>query len=229
MCRWQAIVFDLDDTLYPERAYVLSGMRAVAAWAERRWGLPEERSFAELRGLVDQGVRGDTFNRWLGAHGLDSAERVDALVSVYRAHEPQIEPYRGARQLLGRLGRSCPLGLVTDGYLDVQQRKVAALGLARRFQAIVYSDQWGRDAWKPSCRPFREVLEQLSVAPGRAVYVGDNPRKDFRAPRRLGMETIRIHHADGLHCHLRPDSEDDEPDWETSGLGSLEALIQADV
>jgi FMN phosphatase YigB (HAD superfamily) len=35
---WQGIVFDLDDTLYPERGYVLSGFKAVASCAEARLG-----------------------------------------------------------------------------------------------------------------------------------------------------------------------------------------------
>jgi putative hydrolase of the HAD superfamily len=227
VCGWQAIIFDLDDTLYPERAYVLSGMRAVAAWAERAWGLPADRSFDELCGLFDDGVRARTFNRWLARRGMESADRVDALVEVYRGHEPRIEPYRGARPLLRRLARSCRLGVVTDGYLHAQQRKMAALGLVGHFQAIVYSDQWGRDAWKPSCRPFQHVLEELSAAPARAVYVGDNPRKDFRGARRLGMQTIRIHQPDGLYRHLRPDSEDDEADWEVSGFRGLEALFES--
>ena len=70
MPAWQAIVFDLDDTLYPERAYVLSGFRAVAAWAAGELGLPVTQGFAELRRLFDDGVRGDTFNRWLESHGF---------------------------------------------------------------------------------------------------------------------------------------------------------------
>src|SRR4030066_168009 len=37
---WRAIGFDLDDTLYPERAFVLSGFGAVAGWIEAAVGLP---------------------------------------------------------------------------------------------------------------------------------------------------------------------------------------------
>ena len=51
---WQAVIFDLDDTLYPERQYALGGMRAVAAWVRRELGLPENRSYRELRQLFDQ-------------------------------------------------------------------------------------------------------------------------------------------------------------------------------
>ena len=41
----RAVVFDLDDTLYPEHAYARGGYRAVAAWGEERLGLPRAASF----------------------------------------------------------------------------------------------------------------------------------------------------------------------------------------
>ncbi len=56
----RAVVFDLDDTLYPERAYVLSGFHAVAAWAEEQLKIPRRLGFAELRQLFEDGVRGNT-------------------------------------------------------------------------------------------------------------------------------------------------------------------------
>jgi putative hydrolase of the HAD superfamily len=222
---WQAVVFDLDDTLYPERQYVFSGMRAVAVWAQRELGFPPQRSFAELRGLFESGARGDTFDRWLRQHGLASQQRVASMVRVYRGHQPRIMPFAHARDLLRRLGRHCRLGLVTDGYLETQQRKVAALGLADCFQAIVYSDRWGRRAWKPSPRPFQAVLRRLAVEPGYAVYVADNPAKDFCGARLVGMATIRLRHPDGLYRQLEPACADDAPDAEIRVIAELETAL----
>lgn len=221
MKRWKAIVFDLDDTLYAERDYVLSGLRAVADWARVELGLPAGRSFAELNRLFESGVRGDTFDRWLSGHGLRPNGRVAAMVDVYRRHRPQITLDRGVRELLERLGRSHHLGLVTDGYLEVQRRKVAALGLEQHFRAIVYSDSLGRQAWKPSPRPFRLVLERLDVPSAAAVYVADNPAKDFRGARLVGMATIRIRRPDGLYRHLEPASPEDAADLEIASLRRL--------
>jgi len=224
--RWQAIVFDLDDTLYLEREYVRSGLRAVAVWAEDELGFPTEQTFAELCRLFEDGVRGDTFNRWLAARGLEPDEWVAPMVAVYRRHEPQIALRPQTGQLLVRLGRDYRLGLVTDGYLEVQQRKVAALDLQRHFTAIVYSDALGRDAWKPSPRPFAEVLSRLSVSGDAAVYVGDNPTKDFLGARQLGMDTIRLRHPEGLHCDLEPASAEHAADMEIGAIEDLESLIE---
>jgi len=222
---WQAIVFDLDDTLYAERDYVLSGMRAVADWARRAFDLPAERSCAELRSLVDAGARGNTFDRWLARHGIAAAEHVATMVEVYRSHRPTIALQPAVEKLLQRLAARYRLGIVTDGYLAVQRQKVAALGIERRVHAIVYSDALGRDAWKPDPRPFYEVLAQLDVPAQRAVYVGDNPAKDFLGARRAGMASIRLRRTNGVYRHLEPSKSATAPDAEITSLDHLEATL----
>ncbi len=221
----QAVVFDLDDTLYPERSYVLSGLWAVAVWVRREFGLSLNRTFVELKQPFEAGVRGDLFNRWLERRGLLSENHVTAMIQTYRRHEPKIFMSQQVCDLLGRLGHNFRLGLVTDGYLEVQRRKVAALGLEDFFHAIVYSDQFGREAWKPSTRPFEEVLNRLAVSGNQAVYIGDNPAKDFRGARQLGMGAVRIRRPSGLHCLFEPDSPGDAPDVEIRELSELTTVL----
>lgn len=222
---WQAVIFDLDDTLYPERAYVLSGFRAVAEWAEAELGIPAAQGLAELGALFAQGVRGSTFDQWLRARAHDPAPLVTRLVEVYRAHTPAIAPFDGVPALLDALRARCRVGLLSDGYLDVQRRKLAALGVAERFDAVVFSDAWGRDAWKPSAVPFAAALAALGVPASAAVYVGDNPRKDFLGARRAGMRSIRARWPDGEYAALEPESAEHAPDLTAATLAELSALL----
>ena len=223
--KWQTIVFDLDDTLYPERQYVLSGFRAVAAWAAGALGLPEGRSYDELHELFVTGVRGDTFNQWLAAHDVEPQKYIPAMVAAYREHRPQIAFHDGAAEMLRQLAVAHRLGVVTDGPLDVQRRKAAALGLESLVDAVVYSDELGRDAWKPSPRPFAEVLRRLDAAAEASVYVADNPAKDFLGARRAGMASIRIRHADGLHVEEEPESAEYAPDLEIASFDELPTWV----
>ncbi len=225
--RWQALVFDLDDTLYPEREYVRSGFRAVAEWAQPKLGLPAEATAGELWQLFTGGARRDTFDRWLAARGLPASDFVPAMVEVYRQHAPRIAPHPRVAELLDGWRRRHRLGLVSDGWAEVQERKLAALGLAGCFTAIVFSDTLGRDAWKPSPRPFRRVLELLTVPAAEAVYVADNPAKDFRGASSVGMGAVRVRYPDGLYAGLEPLSLDDAPEREISRLDELEAIAAA--
>ena len=185
------IVFDLDDTLYPEHAYVLSGFRAVGAWAASELGAESlgERCVA----LFSAGVRGDIFNRalaWTG-HPHDPAT-VDRVVAIYRTHKPSIALFPDANLILDRLAGRFPIGLITDGHLTAQQAKVAALALEPRLTTIVYTDALGgRAFWKPSPAAF-ELIEQRIPTALRYVYVADNPAKDFIAPNARGWTTVRI-------------------------------------
>jgi len=222
----QAIVFDLDDTLYPERDYVFSGFRAVATWAEEHLGIPADQGFTELRRLFEDGVRGDTFDRWLESHGLKPDEWVPRMVQVYREDHPHIEAYPEVPGLLQRLRPRYRLGLVSDGHAEVQKRKLTALGLASCFDVLVFSDEWGREAWKPNSRPFEIALERLKVIGSEAVYVADNPTKDFLGARQVGIWTVRLRRLDGLYSHLEPPSPDHAPDVEIESLDGLEAILQ---
>jgi putative hydrolase of the HAD superfamily len=222
----RAVIFDLDDTLYPERSFVVSGLRAVAMWAEDHLGISADQAFTELYQLFEEGIRRDTFNRWLESHGLKVEDWVPQMVQVYREHDQHIEPYPEVPELLRRLRPRYRFGLVTDGYAEVQKRKLNALGLASCFDVLVFSDEWGRGAWKPNSRLFEIALERLKVTGSEAVYVADNPTKDFLGARRVGMWTVRVRRPDGLYSHLEPPSSEHAPDVEIETLDRLEVVLQ---
>ena len=192
------LVCDLDDTLYAEAGYVLSGFRAVDRWLIATHGL--ERFLPTATELFLRGLRGRIFDEALGAIGQKAtSELVAAMVAVYRDHRPDIQLLPEVEAFLGKVAGNCRMGLLTDGYLGVQQRKVEALGIAGRFQAIVFTDALGREFWKPHTAAFRRIMEVLPGEAAGYVYVGDNPRKDFIAPRQLGWKTVRIRRAGGEH------------------------------
>ncbi|WP_333609564.1 hypothetical protein, partial [Arsukibacterium sp.] len=71
-------IFDLDDTLYDERQYVESGLRAVARLAATRWQLDENSSYHTLLQLLDTRGRGRIFDDWLAQHNLASKANIKA-------------------------------------------------------------------------------------------------------------------------------------------------------
>ena len=222
---WKAIIFDLDDTLYPEQQYVLSGFRVVAKWAEANLGIAAECGFAELCGLFHQGVRGDTFNHWLAMHARVPDDCIARLVQVYREHEPVLTPFPDVSPLLATLRQKYVLGLITDGFLSVQQRKLSALGLAPYFDVIVFSDTWGRQAWKPNTKPFEVAVRQMNIHGKEAVYIADNPAKDFFGARQIGMCAIRIQRPGCEYTYLIPTTPHHAPHLTIASLNQLTQLL----
>jgi putative hydrolase of the HAD superfamily len=216
----KAWIFDLDDTLYPERDYVHSGFRAVGEWAAERLGLSPTLVEAQLESLFDGGFRKDAFQWWLSEQGL-SDSLLPEMVEVYRNHAPRIAFYPDSVHVLEAVKPLCRLGLITEGRRAAQEAKIAALGLRRWIEAAVILGEADRAEWKPSPEPFRRMLAMLSVPGREAAYVGDNPRKDFRGAREAGLYSVRIRRAGGLHADEEPAAAEDEPDREIRSLADL--------
>jgi putative hydrolase of the HAD superfamily len=225
MAALQAVLFDLDDTLYPERDYVRSGFRAAAARVEGMLGIPRDTVFEELWGYFQAGVRGNTYNTWLESHGLEAERWVPELVTEYRKHLPDIQLHQGVDELLEELAAIYRLGLITEGHTVSQQNKLKALGLEAVFEVVVITDMEDRAFWKPHTRPYTNALEQLGILPERSVYVGDNPRKDFFGARQLGMHTVRVQWPGGLNTDLQPETPAHGADVSMPDLGTLPDIL----
>ena len=188
----QVLVFDLDDTLYLERDYVESGLRAVGAWAGRQCGI-EGLASVMLR-LFRAGARGHIFDEALAiVQQPFSSALIARMLNVYRHHSPEISLSADAARLLSRRPPHTGYAIITDGFLDAQKRKLRALGLTRGAVDIaICTDRWGRAEWKPSTRAFDHVQSFFGLAADRFVYVADNIAKDFIAPVKLGWNTVKI-------------------------------------
>lgn len=218
----QAIVFDLDDTLYPEKEFVLSGYKAVAAAFREQHGI---EIFDDLWSRFEKGERGDLFTPAVRQYLPGVAEEdIRHLVRVYREHEPMIHPFPESEEVIRSLKTRFLIGLLSDGHLEVQKRKFRALGLASYFDAVVFSDEWGKEYWKPHPKPYQECARRLSVPCRSLTYVADNPEKDFIGARSLGVRTVRLRKPDTLHCELAL-SSDYEADQETTSLRDLVRIL----
>jgi putative hydrolase of the HAD superfamily len=200
----RVVVFDLDDTLYLERDYAISGLAAVGAWAHRQLGLPGLG--ANMLARFKRGERTGIFDAALTELGHPaSPDLIGRMLAVYRQHRPRIALAPDAAALLDDPPRKTAFAIITDGYLDAQRRKLRALKVGRHgVRLAVCTDRWGRDAWKPNARAFEHVQKAFGLGPDRYTYVADNPAKDFHAPLRLGWQTVRVMRPERLHQAIRP-------------------------
>lgn len=217
------LIFDLDDTLYPEMEYIRSAFRAVAEEFAPRLGLATDEVERELNGAFASDPNSSVFDRWLASRDL-SVELVPLMVEVFRASEPELHLFCDSKWTLDRLGGS-RLALLTDGRSSSQRYKLQTLGIESAFEQILVTDEIDISCRKPSPRGFQVLLERLEVDPQLAAYVGDNPLKDFRGARQLGMGTVRVRRSCGRYSSLEPVNEDYAPDAEISTLFELPDLV----
>lgn len=184
----EAVIFDLDDTLYSEKEYVRSGYRKIA----EKFGMPELedelwQAFEEHQPAIDVALE---------KHGLRG--RKDEALHIYRSQTPDIHLYPGMAEMLERIGKSHKIAIITDGRPEGQRKKLEALGLTS-IPFIITDELGGVEYRKPNVTAFKLMLDKLGTIPQKAAYVGDNINKDFIAPEELGMRSIYFRNPDGLY------------------------------
>jgi putative hydrolase of the HAD superfamily len=216
-----AVLFDLDDTLYPQAAWLDGAWAAVAARGAAL-GVPEAELLAALRGVAALGSdRGRIIDRALARCACGDVD-VAPLVDAFRAHAPaELHCYPGVAEALRALSALLPVGIVTDGDPVIQRAKIRALGLAA--DVVVYSDENGRRHRKPDPLPFANALDALALDARDVVFVGDRPDKDVAGAIAAGMRVIRVRTGEYAS---RPD---DPAPWHSvaSAVDAIELLQHA--
>ena len=206
----KAILFDLDDTLYLERDFVKSGFKTVATLIQNDNGIDKEVVYNRFWSIFNSGERKNIFDSYISEFGKINYT-INELVNIYRSHVPNINLLPGIDEYLLSLSREYKLGLVTDGYIQTQKNKINALGLNNIFDQILITEELGRKYWKPSTVPFSKICDKLGVIPMEAIYIADNPKKDFKGPNQLRMDSIRLRLKDGEHYGSQPKNKDFAP------------------
>lgn len=187
--RPSAFLIDLDDTLYDEKQFVLSGYRAIAMHVAKTSKCSANRVFEHLQYVFLKFGRSGAFDRLISKFDLDPNCLPD-LVNIYRNHNPQIDFYSGVVRTLRILRQIGPVAIVTDGAASVQSSKVAALGLVDLVDAVVLCDELG--AAKPDVKGFVHGAQDLGLPINKCIIIGDDPVHDLAAAKTLGLQAVRV-------------------------------------
>lgn len=192
-----AVVVDLDDTIYPQSAYLYGAARAVGRAGAAAGLDPVRLGRLVRRELVAGSDRGATIDRALRVYGLPPADvtaLVPLLVAAFTGYRPRRLPlFGGASAALAALAARYPMACLTDGNPVIQRAKLAATGLAASFAAVVITDELGgRAVRKPHPAGLREAAAALGLTPPDLVVVGDRPGKDVAVAAALGARSVRV-------------------------------------
>ncbi|ABO53969.1 HAD-IA family hydrolase [Burkholderia vietnamiensis] len=180
-----AVLFDLDGTL----ADTAPDLAAAVHKMQRVRGLPET-PLDVLRPLASAGARGLLG----GAFGIDpqtpgyDATRDEFLANYATDICVHTALFPGIGDVLDELdARRVRWGIVTNKVMRLTAPLADLLGLAARAACIVGGDTTPHS--KPHPAPLLHAAAQLTLAPERIVYVGDDLR-DIQAGTAAGMATV---------------------------------------
>lgn len=186
----RAVFLDVDDTLVDfDRAARASLGATLGADADYElWRTLDHYRRYESGELDFQTMRDLRMADFLAMVGRDDdvpsapgleARRFDGLAQHYALYDdvlPCLDMLR-ARGLL--------LGLITNNIASHQRHKIASVGLAELFDAVVISGEVG--VAKPDPAIFEHACNVLGVGAHEAMHVGDNLVADARGARDAGL------------------------------------------
>lgn len=213
----KAVLFDLDDTLWPIVPVIKRAENVLYDWLtvhapavaqsvtiesmrERRQALMAsdpvyQLDLRRLRHAV-------LLEAFIGA-GLDPA-MVDQAMDVFSRARNEVTPFEDVLPTLGSLRNRVALGSVSNGVADLQ-----AIGIAHFFQVSVAAHRFG--CAKPDAAIFHAACDALGVLPEEAVYIGDDPLLDVEGAQRAGLQGVWMNRLElkpvrVLPDHVRPDA-----------------------
>jgi len=90
------------------------------------------------------------------------------------------------------------LHIITNGFQEVQEKKLKGSGIHHYFQKIVDSEMAG--VKKPDPYIFELALEMAKVKPQNAIMVGDNLEADILGAKAMGMQVLHYNfHKESDH------------------------------
>ncbi|MDB5747869.1 MAG: hydrolase [Massilia sp.] len=224
----KAVLFDLDDTLWPIAPVILQAEQTLFAWlADNVPRVAARFTIDSLRqARLELLARKPEFQIDLGAlrrAGLiaafeqagEDAAKVEQAMTEFFAARNAVVPYDDVLPGLLRLKGRVLIGSVTNGNADLQ-----TIGLAHHFHASVSAPAFGRA--KPDPSIFHAALEALGVAPHEAVYVGDDLILDVQGAQRAGLRAVWMNRS----ASRRDLEEGVQPDATVADLDGLLAWLK---
>ncbi len=188
----EAVLFDLDGTRY-DRDRLVSALvdDQYDAFAADLAGVSRSRFVAAVLAMDDHGYGEKTagYERVVGSLGLPGRLADRLVAHFWSSYDGYCELADDTRVTLESLrGRGLKLGIVTNGSVARQRRKIEALGLEPWFDTIVISEAEG--VRKPDAEIFRRALARCAVDVRAALFVGDHPEADIEGARNAGLMAV---------------------------------------
>ena len=217
------ILFDADETLFSFNAYL--GLKTMllnygVEFSEQDYQSYKDDNAALWVQYQNGEINAETlqvtrFTKLAEELNVNPQELNDAFLD---AMAEICQPLLGAKVLLESLHGKVKLGIITNGFNKLQQKRLAHTGFADYFEALIISEQIGKA--KPAPEPFAAALAKLgNPDKSKVLMVGDTLESDVLGANRFGIDSCWLQHSDV------EGTKDIEPTYTVSSLYELADLL----
>ncbi len=189
----ESVVFDLDNTLFPESEY----FEKVLVEFSKELSIPIS-IFSEILLNFDEfrATKPNIFKFILNTTDLYCEKNYDLLFEIYTTIQTQISPYPEIENgILSLINKDLRLGVITNGVILSQHNKWKCLQLGYKEQILFKAArEYGQD--KPSAFSFDSFMNECEFAYEKTIFVGDKFKNDIEYPMSQGGKGILITNAE---------------------------------
>ena len=195
--KYQIIIFDLDDTIYPQKNYDNPALLSVSKYLSKKISLDEKKIFLNLRRIkpLRRGKKPNKiFDSFLQKFSKNENKiLVKKLVNIFQSYScTELKNSPSLKKTLGELCIYKDLFLVTNGNLNRQLKKIKYLGISKYFRKIFILDGVKKKL-KPSINDVNYLVKYLNKnKKKKAVFVGDNLVSDKNFAKNLKINFIHF-------------------------------------
>lgn len=110
--------------------------------------------------------------------------------------------YEGAKEVLEYLQPNYHLHIITNGFAEVQQRKIQQSGLEHYFKTVTNSETAG--VKKPNPQIFYTALHLAKAEVAQSIMIGDSLEADIEGAQSFGLDTIYFNEFQIPHQNPTP-------------------------
>ena len=199
--KYSWILFDADETLFSFDSF--TGLKMMFS----QFGVDYTDADHQVFESVNRPLWVEYQNGAINAAQLQTqrfqawADRLDVSPLVLNARYQDAmaevcQPLDGVMTVIPQLAKQSRLGIITNGFAQMQQTRLENTKLSSYFEFVVVSETVG--VAKPDVAIFQAALEKMgSVTTDQVLMVGDNPLSDILGGQNVGFDTcwLNPHHA----------------------------------
>lgn len=221
---FQALIFDLDDTLFDTTGLLITPAAHEMAKALKEAGLKGDvpAILSHRKQIIERQPRAEVIDALLDHFGVEEGQSRDKIreagVSAFyaRSINEDIHPYLGVPEMLMELKTHYNLYLVTLGSPLTQRRKLELLGLQSFFIKVFYVDI---SVTRGKQEALAEILLGHAQPSSTFLSIGNRLDTDLAPAKRLGMGTCWV--RQGELRHMSATCAEEEPDYQIDRIQDL--------
>lgn len=221
--KYQWILFDADDTLFDFDAF--AGLKLMfthfdidfTEYDYKQYQKANKTLWQEYQAhtIPAETVKRERFKAWSKKLSVDGLTLNSAFL---QAMAEVCKPFTGVVQLLDKLQHHAKLGIITNGFTELQAVRLEYNGLSEHFELVVISEQVG--VAKPHIDIFTHALELMgNPAPDKVLMIGDNLNSDIIGGLNAGMDTCWLNRKNS------PQQKGIRPTYQVTSHVELDTLL----